>query len=107
MSAEKFKRDAKLKENSRKKILEKMFEAALKEKFGQLARKYDPKLVFEIWTQIIRGGGVQGHFPPKEKWDQNVTIKQALDCLDDYCKSIESLIRKCPGEKKGLKHHRN
>jgi len=107
MSAEKFKRDTKLKEYSSKKIIEKMFEAALKEKFAQLARKYDPKVVFEIWTEIIRGGGVQGRFPPKEEWDQNVTIKQALDCLDGYCKSIESLIRKLQGRKKGLKHHRN
>jgi hypothetical protein len=89
-----------LKEYFRKKIIDKMFEAALKEKFSQLVRKYDPKLVFEIWTQIIRGGAVQGCLPPKEKWDQNMTIKQALDCLDGFCKSIESLIRKCHGEKK-------
>ena len=95
-----------MKEYSRKKIIDKMFEAALKEKFSQLARKYDPKLVFEIWTQIIRGGGVQGRFPKKE-WDQKMTIKQALDCLDGYCKSIESLIRKSQGEKKGSKPHRN
>jgi len=104
MSAEKIKRDAKLMENSRKKILKKMFEAALKEKFSQLASKYNPRLVFEIWTQIITGGGVQGRFPPKEKWDQNVTMKQALDCLDGYCESIESLIRKSREEKKGTKH---
>ena len=70
-----------------------MFEAALKEKFSQLVSKYDPKLVFEIWAQVVRGGGIQGRFPEK-KWDQKMTIKQALDCLDGYCKSIESLIRK-------------
>jgi hypothetical protein len=46
-----------------------------------VARKYDPKLVFEIWMQIKRGRGFQGRFP-KKKWDQKVTIKQALDCLD-------------------------
>ncbi len=95
-----------MKDNPRKKIIDKMFEAGLKEKFSQLIRKYDPKLVFEIWTQVMRGGGVQGRFPKKE-WDQKMTIKEALDCLDDYCKSIESLIRKLRGEKKGLKHHWN
>ena len=95
-----------MKEYSRKKIIDKIFEAALKEKFFRLARKYDPKLVFEIWTQIIRGGGVQGRFPKKE-WDQKMTIEQALDCLDGYCKSIGSLIRKSHGEIKGLKHHGN
>ena len=95
-----------MKEYSRKKLIDKMFEAALKEKFSQLVRKYDPKLVFEIWTQIIRGGGVQGRFPKKE-WNEKITIKQALDCLDVYCKSIESLIRKSQAEKKGSKPHRN
>jgi hypothetical protein len=96
-----------LKEYPRKKIIDKMFEAALKEKFSQWLRKYDPKLVFEIWTQVVRGGGVQGRFPKKE-WDQKMTIEQALDCLDGYCKSIESLIRKLlRGEKKEMKHHRN
>ncbi len=83
-----------------------MFEAALKEKFCQLTRKYDPRLVFEIWTQIIRGGGVQGRFPQKE-WDEKMTIKQALDFLDGYCKSIESLIRKTQVEKKRSEPHRN
>ena len=95
-----------MKEYSRKKIIDKIFEAALKEKFFRLARRYDPKLVFEIWTQIIRGGGVQGRFPQKE-WDEKMTIKQALDYLDGYCKSIESLIRKSQAEKKGSKPHRN
>ena len=106
MTPGKFKRDAKLKENSRKKILEKMFEVALKEKFSELARKYDPGLLFEIWTQLLKGGGIQGRFPEKE-WDQKMTIEQALDCLDDYCTSIESMIRKSQGGKEGLKHHGN
>jgi len=100
LSGEKFRRGAKLKESSRKKIIDKMFEAALKEKFAQLAIKYDPKLVFEIWAQIIRGGEVQGRFPKKE-WDQKMTFKQALDCLDGHCKAIESLIRNC-GKKKRI-----
>ena len=68
-----------------------MFEAALKEKFTHFARKNDPGLVFEIWTQIMRGGGIQGRFPKKE-WDRNMTIGQALDCLDDYCRMVESFM---------------
>ncbi len=91
-----------MKEYPRKKIIDRMFEAALKEKFSELARKYDPGLLFEIWTQLLKGGGVQGRFPEKE-WDQKMTIEQALDCLDDYCTSIESLIRKPKGEDKAKK----
>jgi len=79
-----------------------MFEAALKEKFSHLASKNDPHLVFEIWTQIIRGGGIQGRFPQKE-WDGNMTIEQALDSLDDYCKMIESSILKRQGPKEKKK----
>jgi hypothetical protein len=98
-----------LKEDSRKKIIDKMFEAALKEKFTHLASKYDPRLVFEIWTQIVRGGGIQGHFPKKE-WNRNMTIEQALDCLDEYCKMIESFILKHQGprkkEEEGRLNHR-
>jgi hypothetical protein len=83
---------------SRKKVTEKMFEAALKEKLSELARKYDPGLILEIWTQILKGGGVKACVG-KAEWNQKMTIEQALDCLDDYCSSIESLIKPHEGGK--------
>ena len=79
-----------------------MFEAALKEKYNELARKHDPALLFGIWTQLLKGGGGQGRFPEKE-WDPKMTIEQALDCLDDYCNRIESLIWEAEGEDKANK----
>jgi len=82
-----------------------MFEAALKEKFSQLAREYDPGLVFEIWAQALRGGGIQGRFPKKE-WERSMRIEQALDSLDEYCSMIESLILKTQ-EDKGKKKKRD
>ncbi len=86
---------------SRKKLIDKMFEVALKEKLSKLARKYDPGLVLEIWVKILKGGGVKACLG-KAEWDQSMTIAQALNYLDDYCNSIESLIK--PHEKgKGKK----
>ncbi len=80
-----------------------MFEAALKEKLSQLARKYNPELVLEIWTRILKAGGVKACLG-NGGYDQKMTIAQALDCLDDYCKSIESLIRpRQDGERKKKK----
>jgi hypothetical protein len=78
---------------SRKDLLDKMFDAAMKERFSELARKYDSGLVFEVWTQIAKGGGVKKYFR-KGEWEPQMTIEQALALLDDYCDLIESLIQK-------------
>jgi hypothetical protein len=70
-----------------------------------LARKYDPGRVLEIWTQILKAGGVKANFR-KWEWDEKMTIGQAPDRLDDYCNSIESLILKPheEGKRGELKH---
>ena len=91
--------------DSRKKVIAKMFEAALKERLSQLARKYDPELLFEIWTRIVEAGGVMVCLGNGE-WNEKMTIEQALGCLDEYCIQIESLIRKLKGEEKGKRKKR-
>ena len=70
--------------DSKKNVIEKMFDAALKERLSQLARKYDPELLFEIWTRIVKAGGVMVCLG-KGEWNQKMTIEQVLDCLDEYC----------------------
>ena len=77
---------------SRKNLLDKMFDAAMKEKFSQLSRKYNCELVLEIWTQIVKGGGVRKYFG-KGEWETEMTVQQALLLLDEYCNSVESLIQ--------------
>ena len=79
--------------HTRKNLLDKMFDAAMKEKFSQLSRKYNCELVLEIWTQIVKGGGVKKYFG-KGEWETGMTVQQALFLLDEYCNSIESLIQK-------------
>jgi hypothetical protein len=78
---------------TRKDLLDKMFDAGIKEKFSQLAREYNCELVLEVWTQIIKGGGVKKYFR-KGEWKPEMTIEQALSLLDEYYSSIESLIQK-------------
>jgi hypothetical protein len=77
----------------KKDLLDKMFGSGIKEKFSQLAREYDSRLVLEVWTQIIKGGGVKKYFR-KGEWKPEMTLEQALSLLDEYSSSIESLIQK-------------
>jgi hypothetical protein len=37
-------------------LVEKLFDQAVKMKISQLARKNDPKLVFDLWAQIATNG---------------------------------------------------
>ena len=74
-------------------VIKKMFDAALKEKINQLARKYDHTHVIELWTRLTKEGCVKAYFC-KWRWNQSMTIKEALDCLDDYFTGLESLLRR-------------
>ena len=73
------------------KLIEKMFDAALKEKFSQLGRKYKWEPVLKVWAEIARWQGSRSYFN-KEVWKPEMTIMEALDCLDRCCDSIEAMI---------------
>lgn len=76
----------------RNRLVEKMFDAALKEKINQLARKYDHSLVFELWTRMAKTGCIKPYFC-KWRWTPDMAITEAIDCLDDYCKGLENLLQ--------------
>ena len=76
----------------RGRVVEKMFDAAMKEKMNQLARKYDPSLVFELWTRIAKNGCIKPYFC-KWRWKPDMTISEAIDCLDDYWSGLENLLQ--------------
>ena len=67
----------------RDKLIEKMFDAALKEKFSQLGRKYKWELVLKVWAEIARCQGSKPYFN-KGVWKLEMTIMEALDSLDAY-----------------------
>jgi hypothetical protein len=82
-----------MEQDARKDLIDKMFDAAMKERFSQLARKYDWRLLVEIWAEISKNGGVIEYFA-KGEWEPKMTIDQALDRLDEYRDSVESLVQK-------------
>ena len=75
----------------RERILEKMFDAALKETFSRFTRKYDRELVLKIWTEIAGSGNRNFR---KWKWKPETTISEALTTFEVYCASIERKIQK-------------
>ena len=88
----------------RRRLIERMFDAALKEKFAQLARKYDSQVVFKVWaeTEVARCNRVE---PCSGNcgWNPEMTIMGALDCLDRYCESIEAMVHERQEEQKKQK----
>lgn len=76
----------------RKRVIERIFHAALKEKFAQFARKYDPQVVFKVWAEVMAYPIDRGYFS-KWEWKPWMTITEALECLDGCCDSIETLIQ--------------
>jgi hypothetical protein len=74
-------------------LLEKMFQAALKTKLSQLARKYDYDLVFQPWRQLVKTDGVKTYFC-KWRWNPGMTLREALECLDDYFTGLDGLLQK-------------
>ena len=77
----------------RDRLVKKMFQAAVKEKMNQLARKYDYGLIFELWTRLAKSGCVESYFCGW-RWNPNMTIMEGMDCLDDYFTGLEDLLRK-------------
>jgi len=77
----------------RDRLVEKMFDAALKEKMNQLKRKYDHELVFKLWTRMAKAGCIKPYFC-KWRWKPSMTIGEAMGCLDDYFDGLEVLLEK-------------
>jgi hypothetical protein len=70
-----------------------IFRAVLDHKISQLAGKYTGELVFKIWEEIKTGGGDQVYLSVCG-WKSEMTLMEALECLEDYCDFIEAMIRK-------------
>ena len=87
-------------DKARKRLVEMMFEELLQERFSRLAKKYGRGKVIKIWAESVKNGGIKAFLRERE-WNSHVRIIDALDSLDDYCDSVESMIRaKVKGGKK-------
>jgi len=83
-----------------KRFVEKMFQAAVKQRFLEFARKYNRKLVVRTWAQIVKSGGIELYLS-RWDWDSPMEIVDALDSLDEHCDSVEALIREGNRREKG------
>ena len=75
------------------KLIESMFEALLKQRFSQFAKKYGQESVVQTWATVVRSGGIKAFLNNRE-WNSHTKIIDALDCLDDYCDSVEPVIQR-------------
>ena len=75
-----------------KRLLEKMFEALLRERISKFAKKYGQESVVQTWAEIVKSGGFKA-YSSKWEWNPHTKIIDALDYLDDYCDSVESTIQ--------------
>jgi hypothetical protein len=69
-----------------------MFEAAIKERIKLFVRKNDQETVFDIWVEMAKTESFETHFG-KRAWKPEMTIAHVLDCVDDYCHSVDEKIR--------------
>jgi hypothetical protein len=79
-------------------LVEKLFDQALKMKISQLARKYDPNLVFDLWAQIATKGGSKAYYR-RWNWKPDMTLLEALRSLDDHLNGLQELLPKLQGRK--------
>jgi hypothetical protein len=75
------------------KLIESMFEGLLKQRFSQFAKKYGHESVVQTWAAVVRSGGIKAFLTDRE-WNSHTKIIEALDCLDDYCDSVEPVIQR-------------
>ena len=73
-------------------LIQKMFETAVKELFAQLAKKYDPALVFQTWVNFVKKEFQP--LPRELEWKEGMTLAEALHSLGNHFKAIEEYIKK-------------
>ena len=79
-------------DRAQNKLLERMVEALLKQRFSQFAKKYGQESVVKTWAAIVKSGGIEAYLRNRG-WDPHMKIIDALDCLDGYCDSVEPVIQ--------------
>ena len=71
----------------------KVFEGILEHNISQLIRKYGRELVFKTWEETKIAGGDRAYFSFCG-WKPEMTLMEALECLEDYCDFVEAMIQK-------------
>jgi hypothetical protein len=69
-----------------------MFAATRREKFPQLAGKYDQETIFQVWGEYVKKGREKAQSLESRTYPE-MSLAQALEILDEYSHSIAPLIR--------------
>jgi hypothetical protein len=84
----------------RMQLVERIFEQALKERLSKLARKYDPNLVYQLWSQIAKNGEGRDYFS-RWKWKADMTVAETMSSLDDHLNWLQQLLQKRQAQNAG------
>jgi len=87
-------------DGAKNRLVEKMFEALLKQRISQCLKKYGQQSVTNYWGERVNGGGIKAFLSERE-WNAQTKLIDALDYLDDYCDLVESMIRATKKGKRG------
>ncbi len=69
--------------HNRMKLVETLFDQALKRKLSQWARGYAPTPVFKLWIQKLKKMGGREYFKGW-KWTPDMTVRETIRSLEDY-----------------------
>ncbi len=70
-----------------------LVEATLDQKLSRLARKYSDEIIVQTLHQI-RMNGEEDEFLRTCGWEPEMTLTEALRCLQEYCDFVEMMVRK-------------
>jgi hypothetical protein len=79
-------------DEAKQRMLAMMFAALLNRRFSQFTKKYGQAPVLRTWEEKIRAGGIKAFLSEREL-NSHTKIIDILDCLDDYCDSVEAMIQ--------------
>lgn len=70
-----------------------LVEVALDQKLSRLTRKYTDEVVIQTLHEI-RNTGEEDEFLRTCGWNSEMSLVEALECLQDYCDFVETTIQR-------------
>jgi len=80
-------------------LIERLFNVAMKDKFSQFYRKYEQEVVFEIWAEIMTKKGLNEYLK-RLRLEPEMTIKEVMDFLNSGYNAVEVMIQQRQEEKR-------
>jgi len=81
-----------------------ILQAAMAQKISQLAKKYGLEVVVKVWEEVKMVDRDRA-FYSLFGWKSEMTLREALEGLDDYCDFLEAMIWKRQERERGKSHY--